>query len=151
MPGQDLLPAPKGINSKSFPLKSLAPGSKNLEGLNAFGSSHAVLSRPIAHVLITTGQQAGIKYPANMVSLAVSWKTRGIGGWRRRVSLSVHLRYVRFSRSESWTLRHKPTTFESSAWTFLSSSGFFISSVIAHSITEATVSVPPIIISCVII
>ncbi|RDX60713.1 hypothetical protein CR513_61124, partial [Mucuna pruriens] len=41
MPGQILRPAPNGINSKSFPRKSIVL-SKNLSGKNSSGSFQAV-------------------------------------------------------------------------------------------------------------
>jgi hypothetical protein len=53
VPGQPLLPAPKGMNWKSFPLKSIAL-SKNLSGLNSSGFSHDEGSLPIAQALMIT-------------------------------------------------------------------------------------------------
>ncbi|GAB4848500.1 hypothetical protein Ancab_003205 [Ancistrocladus abbreviatus] len=87
IPGQDLLPDPNGMNSKLLPLKSGALWFKNLEGLKLSGSVHESLSRPMAHALIMTLDLAGIKYPATSASSAVSCRRRGMGGWRRRVSL----------------------------------------------------------------
>ncbi|CAA7387791.1 unnamed protein product [Spirodela intermedia] len=52
MPAQILLPAPKGMTSKLFPLTSMwacSPPGRNREGRNSSGSPHTAGSRLMAH------------------------------------------------------------------------------------------------------
>jgi len=52
-PGQILLPAPKGMSSKSTPLKSIS-FSKNLSGTNKSGFGHMLESRPLPTRLLVS-------------------------------------------------------------------------------------------------
>jgi hypothetical protein len=53
VPGHILLPVPKGMNSKSSPLKSL-PVRSNLSGAKSSGASQCDGSLPIAHAFTST-------------------------------------------------------------------------------------------------
>lgn len=62
MPGHILLPAPKGINSKSCPVK-LIEFPKNLSGINVSGSLQDRGSLPIAHAFMKTEVSGKTSYP----------------------------------------------------------------------------------------
>jgi hypothetical protein len=88
-PGQILLPAPKGMSSKSLPLKSMS-FSKNLSGRNKFGSDHMLESRPIAHTFTSICAFLGTVKPHISTSFSALWGTRkGAGGCNRRVSFTT--------------------------------------------------------------
>ena len=87
--GQLLLPAPKGISSKSCPLKSiLLP--MNLWGSNVSGFSQHSGSLPIAHAFTKNLVLAGILYPSMVMSSMDSLGTStGAGGCNRKISLTT--------------------------------------------------------------
>ncbi|CAL5382833.1 unnamed protein product [Camellia sinensis] len=93
-PGHILLPAPKGMSSKSWPLMSTSR-SKNLSGSNEFGHNHMLESRPIAHTLTRTCAFLGTMKPHISTSASALWGiSNGPGGCNRRVSFTTACRFV---------------------------------------------------------
>ncbi|KAK9184708.1 hypothetical protein WN943_025059 [Citrus x changshan-huyou] len=66
-PGQIRRPAPKGISSKFWPLKSTSD-PKNLSGIKEQGLSHILSSLPIAHTLTKACAPFGTTKPAISMS-----------------------------------------------------------------------------------
>jgi hypothetical protein len=88
-PGQILLPAPKGMSSKSTPLKSIS-FSKNLSGTNKSGFGHMLESRPIAHTFTSICAFLGTVKPHTSLSISALWGARrGATGCKRKVSFTI--------------------------------------------------------------
>ncbi|KAF7838266.1 RNA polymerase, subunit H/Rpb5, conserved site-containing protein [Senna tora] len=93
IPGHLLLPMPNGINSKSWPLKSISLFS-NLSGTNSSALSQTSGSLCIAHALMYTLVFGGMSYPliftVDLVSLGAK---RGAGGCNLNVSFTTHSKH----------------------------------------------------------
>lgn len=89
IPGQLLLPTPKGKYRKSLPLAStLDSSSKNLSGLNSSGFFHCVGLFARYHAFTSILLSAGMSYPPSLASCRFMWGTSsGIAIRRRSVSL----------------------------------------------------------------
>uniref|UniRef100_A0A7C9AJJ2 Uncharacterized protein n=1 Tax=Opuntia streptacantha TaxID=393608 RepID=A0A7C9AJJ2_OPUST len=135
IPGQILLPPPKGINWKSCPLKSVGV-FRNLSGLNLSGSSQKAGSLWIAHELIMTAVLAGMLYSFIVASWVDNRGTsKGTGGCILSVSLITAFKYFIFSRSSSFTYDFSLVTALISFCTSFKMLGCLNNSVIAHSST----------------
>lgn len=143
IPGQLLLPTPKGRNLKSLPLASTCfSSSKNLSGLNSSGffqwagllASHQALTK----ILLS----AGISYPASFASWRFMCGTkRGIAIRSLRVSLITAWRYGSLGMSGSLTCTPGPRTVSISSRSFFWMWGWLTSSAIPHSIDHNVVSI----------
>ena len=103
MPGQILLPAPNGINSKSVPLKSMEL-LRNLSGLKLSVSPQYLGFLPIAQALIMTLVLEGISYPLIWhLSLLTLGTNNGTGGCNLKVSLMMDFKYTNWCNSVSST------------------------------------------------
>jgi len=94
IPGQLLLPTPKGRYLKSLPLAStLASSSKNLSGLNSSGFFHLAGLLASHHAFTRILLSAGMSKPPSLASWRFMCGTsRGIAILSRRVSLMTALR-----------------------------------------------------------
>ncbi|KAF4384311.1 hypothetical protein F8388_004544 [Cannabis sativa] len=135
MPGHILLPAPNGMYSKLFPLKSIEL-SRNLSGIKLSGSVQYLGSLPIAHALTTI-----------LVFTDSLGSNNGTGECSLKVSLTIDFKYLMLVTSASSTLPFLLNTFLTSSCAFFIIPGFLTSSAIAQSIVVADVSPPAVKIS----
>lgn len=91
VPGQDLLPEPKGVYSNCCPKTSTsACFSKNLSGLNSSGCDQIRGSLCSFHRLANNRVPFWTLYPPTMQSSIASCGTeRGAGGYNLNVSLNI--------------------------------------------------------------
>ncbi|KAJ6810599.1 cytochrome P450 CYP82D47-like [Iris pallida] len=90
MPGHALLPDPKGMSSKCWPLTSTLPPDMNLSGLNSSGSGHTLGSRCSFQMFTITWVPAGTRNPCISHSSVASCGTFSCAdGYRRNTSLTT--------------------------------------------------------------
>ena len=135
-------PGPKGQELEVSALKSTS-FSRNLSGINFFGSGHTMPSCPMAHTFTRRRVPLGIVYPRTCVVLSATCGRRnGAGGWSRKVSFTMAWRYLSCPMSDSSTCSLEPITWSSSSRALDMHDGFSSSSAIAHSTVAELVSVP---------
>ncbi|KAF4396069.1 hypothetical protein G4B88_020706 [Cannabis sativa] len=137
IPGHILLPAPNGIYSKLFPLKSILL-SRNLSGIKLSGSIQYLGSLPIAHALTM------ILPLITHFSLLSLGSNNGEEGCNLRVSFTIDFKYFKSLIPASSTMPFLLNTCLTSSCAFFITLGFLIISAIAQSTIVADVSVPAV-------